>query len=703
MPFREKVSNLSVRQDKRFKILDKDIQAIVKFLLDTRDTQSEDLRRHFEALAKSEKTEHAKTRAAFVNIDGKKRRDRVELDILESLRFPMMNDRYERLAEAHENTFKWIFQDPKIYHKPWDNFVEWLFLGHGIYWIQGKAASGKSTLMRFIWNNALTLQILRRWSGSSQLIVAAFFFWNSGIPEQRSQRGLLRSLLFEALRKNKDLIPDVLPNEWENKSALAAHDLPIRPETWSLAQLQMAFRRLVGLASPQLKLCLFVDGLDEYDGDAQDIAQYFKELSTCADCVKFCLSSRPWPVFREIYGGTPMLEVQDMTRDDIRLYVSDKLEKNRHMQRLLAEDPENASELIEEVTEKAAGVFLWVVLVVKSLVGGLVNGDRISHLRRRLASLPADLEALYEHMLNGIDPFYAEEASQIFQIFRASGHSLDIPTLERSIRFSDYRQAIELEVMEPNMLRAETEKIIIGLEMIIRRLESRCKGLLEALEDDSTPKGELALYSLSNQSRSSRYERFQNAKRSRPPEMRLSMSTPGLSSEIVVDKDAMSSFTITKEFEGQEFSQPLLSKFPRISYLHRTVKDYLEKPPIWKAQLDKTKDTGFDPHVALLSSYVIELKTTDFMVHSKSFESNGEQIFSRVKELEPFTSKHQVLLVDELSRTLKIHWDRENQGRDSSWPQCTGTHWPKRNTSWDFVIYRMRQGSQERAPSELIN
>jgi hypothetical protein len=87
-----------------------------------------------------------------------------------------MNDRYERVADAHRNTFLWAFCDPKHLHKPWDNFVEWLSESNGIYWIQGKAASGNSTLMRFIWHNDLTHRNLELWSRDSKLVVAAFFF-----------------------------------------------------------------------------------------------------------------------------------------------------------------------------------------------------------------------------------------------------------------------------------------------------------------------------------------------------------------------------------------------------------------------------------------------------------------------------------------------------------------------------------------------
>lgn len=402
---------MSIRQDQRFENLHGDTRAIVDTLLETRISQEEDLHRHFKTFTESQERQQAQRRSRFVYIDGEKRRVRIELDLLESLRFPMMDERYDRLAKAHEMTFTWIFEDPQACHKPWDNFVTWIANGAGIYWIQGKAASGKSTLMRFIWDNPETLSNLDTWSANSQIVLARFFFWNSGISEQRSQTGLLRSLLSEVLNRHRGLIPTVFPEEWENKSALAAHDMPISPEAWSLVRLQKAFSQLISGANARLKFCFFIDGLDEYEGDPADIAQYFYGLSQCSMHAKFCVSSRPWPAFQEIYRETPGLRLQDLTYDDIKIYVSDHLVRNNHMQQLSREEPEASSRLIEEVVQKAGGVFLWVTLVVRSLLNGLRNGDGMFHLLRRLAILPSDLEKLYEHMLKSIDPLYMEEAS----------------------------------------------------------------------------------------------------------------------------------------------------------------------------------------------------------------------------------------------------------------------------------------------------
>lgn len=77
--------------------------------------------------------------------------------LVDSLKFKMINAREEEIRDAHASTFNWIFdpsgkplsgiiQSSRFGKSRWDNFVEWLEYGTGIYWINGKAGSGKSTV-----------------------------------------------------------------------------------------------------------------------------------------------------------------------------------------------------------------------------------------------------------------------------------------------------------------------------------------------------------------------------------------------------------------------------------------------------------------------------------------------------------------------------------------------------------------------------
>jgi hypothetical protein len=52
-----------------------------------------------------------------------------------------------------------------------------------------------------------------------------------------------------------------------------------------------------------------------------------------------------------------------------------------HVRLLLQENPKDGDWLITEIVQRATGVFLWVILVVKSLIHGLRCGDGIQHLQ----------------------------------------------------------------------------------------------------------------------------------------------------------------------------------------------------------------------------------------------------------------------------------------------------------------------------------
>jgi hypothetical protein len=252
-----------------------------------------------------------------------------------------MADRQQEIAEAHRKTFEWIFEKTWRQNTPWSNFVEWLGFPteNGIYWINGKAGSGKSSLMRYIYNNPKTRALVRLWAAPLPSSIVAFFFWNSGTLEQRSQSGSLRSILFEVLSDRRDLIPIILPQHWAREYSYLIHSQIVdssvdrkRPD-WRLPILKDALLTLVTQESIQLKLCLFIDGLDEYDGDHEEMAEFFQNIASSANA-KVCLSSRPLLVFDDAFGTYPSLRLQDLTFDDIKQYIGDRLRENPRFKRL---------------------------------------------------------------------------------------------------------------------------------------------------------------------------------------------------------------------------------------------------------------------------------------------------------------------------------------------------------------------------------
>jgi len=82
-----------------------------------------------------------------------------------------------------------------------------------------------------------------------------------------------------------------------------------------MMELVSTVRRLMHQVKVVASFCFFIDGLDEYDGDHNDIIQIIDELSRISR-IKICLSSRPWNIFEDVFGqgSNQKLALQDLTR-----------------------------------------------------------------------------------------------------------------------------------------------------------------------------------------------------------------------------------------------------------------------------------------------------------------------------------------------------------------------------------------------------
>ncbi len=121
---------------------------------------------------------------------------------------------------------------------------------------------------------------------------------------------------------------------------------------WTLEQLLAVFARLSDRSLNRVMMCFFIDGLDEYDGIHSDVVQLFQKFSALEN-IKICLSSRPWNVFQNAFGEGRNLKLmlQDLTREDIQIYVKDKLAED-YMFGALADANEQYHQLIDEIVTK---------------------------------------------------------------------------------------------------------------------------------------------------------------------------------------------------------------------------------------------------------------------------------------------------------------------------------------------------------------
>ena len=367
----------------------------------------------FDELANAIRNEHAETREHITEQlrQYEKTQDHREYRkrFLDSLWFDELWSREERIVDAHRKTFEWIFDGSGKGIGRWDNFVEWLEHGKGIYWIKGKAGSGKSTLMSFLGQDSRIPESLEVWAGDKGIIVPKFYFWSGGKPIERSTEGLLRSLLWQILNQLPDL---QLSDPGQNNG----HSIFAEPiAAWTERRLRAKLAQTVQQALQTHNVCFFIDGLDEFAGDQEALISFIEDIVKISG-IKMCLSSRPEEVFAQAFASSSKLQLQDLTKKDIQSFVMDKLQGVPEMMPLVPQDSDWLEKLTQEIRRKAQGVFLWVSLAVKDQIRGLRNGDNLDQLRTRLTYLPDEVEGIYARMLNQIEIPYRREASIFLEI-----------------------------------------------------------------------------------------------------------------------------------------------------------------------------------------------------------------------------------------------------------------------------------------------
>ncbi|KAH6880832.1 hypothetical protein B0T10DRAFT_495277 [Thelonectria olida] len=344
----------------------------------------------------------------------------VSMRVLGSLSFPGIDERKEAITEAYSSTFSWIFRDEEVdengEHIRWPSFPEWLKeRNDAVYWITGKPGSGKSTLMKYIFQNPQLRSLLKGYAGGLPLMVAGFFFWNPGSELAKSQEGLLRALLYQCLKARQDLIPIVSPQRWALQNILGED--AVAPE-WTLQELDESFDTLCSYNGDRFQLALFIDGLDEFieAENSPGILLNWIRSKIAKHHLKICVSSRPWNVFSDAFKKDPSLMMQDLTRRDIEHFVRTKFDHSPAFQELSEVFPDDTSILLKGIIEKAEGVFLWVGLVVQSLLAILVDTPSLSHLQEKLDEIPSDIIGMYNAIWRSIPAKRLAKASMILQI-----------------------------------------------------------------------------------------------------------------------------------------------------------------------------------------------------------------------------------------------------------------------------------------------
>ena len=276
--------------------------------------------------------------------------------LLQGLDFEKRSVRHESIPEAHQKTFRWIFDSSSpVRDSPGMRFVDWLKGDHNLFWISGRPGSGKSTLMKYIADSNEIKHYLRCWGGSRRLILASHYFWSAGTSMQRSWEGLLRSLLFDIFMQTPKVMNTVCESLWKGLDMAQLSSF-----NWNRSHLGAVMFKLAQIDRLPVRICFLIDGLDEFEGDQFELSRALQDLSSCRD-IKICLSSRPWNVFEDSFGleSRNKLYVHELTRDDILHYSESRLYDHPRWS-TGSVDQNLLSRLVNQITDRAQGVFMGV-------------------------------------------------------------------------------------------------------------------------------------------------------------------------------------------------------------------------------------------------------------------------------------------------------------------------------------------------------
>lgn len=426
--------------------------------------------------------------------------------ILAGLRFDKMDYRVQEIEDAHGDTFQWMLNYEGTTHGPGGAddpgdkarhaFQRWLDSSvDDLFFVQGKAGSGKSTLMKFLSEHPVTRQKLEGsgWARGSSVLIASHYFWKPGTDLQSSVFGMYRTLLHHILQAHPQLSPAVLPEHWDDTASVGSAALV---PTFSQSQVRTALQRLMTdpavLGQVDTVLVLFIDGLDEFK--ARGAAETYEGLaSTIKEWagqshhrVKICVSSREWPVFLHGFDQYPKLRLQDLTEPDIRQYVQDFFRTNSCFQRWECGN-EFRDTLAREIIRRSAGVFLWVTVVLRNLAEGISDGDTEADMRQTLESLPLELEELYAAVLRSIKTDHRESVFSVLRLAQASASShlpMDLPLVRYylcDLITENAPRELAHALARFSSLPADDGRALMDKEVdgLARRISARCRGLVE--------------------------------------------------------------------------------------------------------------------------------------------------------------------------------------------------------------------------------
>lgn len=249
--------------------------------------------------------------------------------------------------------------------------------------------------MKYLSESAELRHLALQWVAEHRLILGRHFFWRAGPPISSSLNGMIRSFLYPMLWQLRDEANDILIamelNETLSRGSFARHD------TASTKELLSASKSIKSWSGA--RFLAFVDGLDEFDGDVDDVMKAIAQLGPDFKVVVAC---RPLPrVMQNFAGRSGHLKLEHHSSGDIRQFVQFAISKAGASGYLSAAELDYIS---TDVVDRAQGVFILAQKLVEVITERIERRQSFEELA--LEDLLYGLHDFYDSWLDSIDSNY---------------------------------------------------------------------------------------------------------------------------------------------------------------------------------------------------------------------------------------------------------------------------------------------------------
>ena len=279
-------------------------------------------------------------------------------------------ERLDRISDVCQSeACDWVLEDPQVRLWIQDD------CGDAVLWMTGIPGAGKSYLCSMIVRN---LQIEPHRS-------TLYYFCSHQESSEDIYAKLLRTLAFQLLQQNLDMALLVHQEFFLKGSSLSG---PAVRKLLSQTLLATKVTRIV------------IDGIDELDrGTQHDILKSLIEIqkSVKNNC-KLLICSREEPQIQKLLVGRVHMKLGTKTSEGLGLYI--KTQVKEVLQEKFPEMDSSLVSLVEQrLHSKAKGMFLWVRLVITTLIQQLSEMD----IEVAIDQLPEGLNEAYGLIKTRID------------------------------------------------------------------------------------------------------------------------------------------------------------------------------------------------------------------------------------------------------------------------------------------------------------